>query len=120
MTQQGHQGDVQFREESELPNTAKKIENQPLAYGEHSGHIHVATGDCELFMDGDNVYVKTGNDGAYLQHIFEQNFGNRYDYNKPMEKADHNPIKLKPNAVFLIGIHKQYNPFGDIWERVAD
>lgn len=117
--QRGHQGDVQFKE-AELPDTARKIEKRILAYGEHSGHCHVVTGDYDLFEEGGNTYVKTGNDGAFLQHVYEQNFGGNYAYNKELQKADHNPVKLKPNSTFIIGIHKQYDPFGRVWEAVQD
>lgn len=117
--QQGHQGDVQFKS-AELPRTAKKIDKKILAYGEHSGHCHVITGDYELYEDGGNTYAVIGNDGAILQHIYEKNLGNNWEYNKPLPQADHNAIELKPNTTLMFGIHKQYNPFSRVWEAVQD
>lgn len=119
--QQGHQGDVQFKEISSLPETAKSIKKQPLAYGEVSGHIHIITGDYDLFEDERGFkYAKIGNDGASLQHVFDKNFNNDFTTKEKLPIADHKQIDLKPNSIFQIGIQKQYNPFSKIWERVID
>lgn len=116
----GHQGDVQFTEISSIPVKAKKIAHKPLALGEHSGHLHAVTGDVELFELEGEILAAVGADGAYLQHVHESVFQNRYALNEPMTKADHHPHKLKPNTVYRFGIHKKYNPFSKVFERVKD
>jgi hypothetical protein len=116
--QQGHQGDVQFKSVS-LPKGAKKVEHKPLALGEHSGHLHAVTGDVELYEFEGRTFAKVGGDGAFLQHVHDSIFKNRYGLKKPIEKADHKPIKLNP-GVYEFGIHKKYNPFSKVWEKVID
>lgn len=46
----GHQGDVQFRQISKIPSNAKEIKNKPIALGEHSGHMHILTGDVQMLQ----------------------------------------------------------------------
>lgn len=114
-----HQGDVQGIE-STLPRKAKKIDKKPLALGEHSGHQHCITGDYELFEDEKgNLFAAVGSDGAVLQHMHESKFIS-FESKKIVEKADHKPIELEPNKVYKFGIHKRYNPFSKIFERVID
>ena len=116
-----HGGDVQAME-CVLPSGVKKIEHKPIALGEHSGHMHVVTGkDVALFEDEDgNIYGVTGNDGATLQHVHESLFDGKYDSKRIYSKADHNPVTLKPNTTYKFGIHKKYNPFQKVWEKVQD
>ena len=118
--QKGFQGDVQFRAISGLPEGAKKINPTPLAYGEKSGHLHVVTGDAELFEFEGKMYAVVGNDGAFLQHVHTSVFNEQYELNALLPKADHRPIALKPNTVIVFGIHKRYNPFAKVFERVLD
>jgi uncharacterized protein YkuJ len=69
----GHQGDVQFKQIGKLPTNAKKIQNKPIALGEHSGHMHILTGDVEMFEVDGKIICAVGFDGARLQHIHEIN-----------------------------------------------
>lgn len=116
-----HQGDVQGMSIGKIPGGAKKIEKKPIALGEHSGHQHVITGDYEMFEDGGNIFAAIGSDGAILQHIHESRFKG-YDKKEVIEKADHKPIveALKPNTNYRLGIHKKYNPFAKVFEKVND
>lgn len=114
-----HQGDVQMRE-VEIPSNVKKIEKSPVAYGEHSGHQHIITGDYELFEDdNNNIFAQIGSDGATLQHIHESNFKS-FDKNDTIPVADHKPVVLSPNTSYKIGIHKKFNPFSKTFEKVID
>lgn len=117
----GHVGDVQMFSIDKLPEGAKKIKNQPVAFGEKSGHIHINTGNCELFeLDGE-YFLTTGNDGAYAQHIHQSKLTKEtYTTNAPLKKADHNPAKLLPNTIYKIGIHKRKKHFSKVWEKVTD
>jgi len=117
----GHQGDVQFVSLSEIPKSAKEISKKPVALGEHSGHQHVITGDYKMYQDQDFIYADIQKGGAVLQHIHESNFTS-FDTKKIIEEADHKPITeiLTPNTKFIFGIHRKYDPFLKIWERVAD
>ncbi len=115
-----HGGDVQMLS-SELPKNAKKISHKPLALGEKSGHMHVATGDVELFEDDNgSMFVRVGDGGGMLQHVHETVFTGDYTKSLVYSKADHNPVTLKPNTTYRVGIHKRYNPLARYWEQVKD
>ena len=118
----GHNGDVQFFSIDNLPTTAKKVMNQPVALGELHDHAHVITGDCELFQDEENVfYVKTGAGKSFAQHTFQSLLQNdTYSRQEAIEVADHLPKELLPNTVYKIGIHQKYNPYEKVWEKTVD
>lgn len=113
-----HQGDVQVVEAT-IPKSAKKINNKPVAYGEHSGHQHIVTGDCEMFEDGETLFVSVGTEGALLQHIHESVFKGDFATKEVLPIADHKVVKLTEGK-YKFGIHKKYNPFAKVWEKVID
>ena len=116
----GHAGDVQFKAISKLPANAIKITNRPLAYGETSGHVHILTGQVDMFEIEGKTYAVVGNDGARLQHVMQHNI-------KPecltaveeLPVADHKSILLPPGT-YEFGIQKQFNPFEKVFEDVQD
>jgi hypothetical protein len=116
----GHQGDVQFKQINALPTTVKKTKNTPLAYGEISGHIHILTGDVELFENEGKRYAKIGTKGARLQHILE---GNLTPFcmteTKELPVADHKSILLAP-GFYEFGIQQQFDPFENVFNQVID
>lgn len=115
----GHQGDVQFKS-CKLPSKAKKINNRPIAYGEHSGHQHVLTGDVEMFEHEGNLFASIGSDGARLQHIHESRMTeSAWGSVVEIEKADHNSILL-PKGVYEFWIQNAYNPYSKLMEKVID
>jgi hypothetical protein len=116
-----HQGDVQGRQIAELPKGLKKVKNQPLAYGEHSGHQHCLTGDVELFMAEDGTFfAAVGSDGATLQHIHESYFKESdWVSTKEIQKADHNPLHI-PAGTYEFWIQNSYNPYSKLMEKVID
>lgn len=118
----GHTGDVQLFSIDQLPQDVKKIKNCPVAYGETSGHIHVITGDVELFQDNEgNYFAKTGKGKAWSQHTLQNQFTDSlYDSQEPVVTADHLPCELLPETIYHIGIQKQYNPYEKIWNKVVD
>ena len=116
----GHAGDVQFKMIDRLPENAKRIENRPLAYGETSGHIHVLTGNVEMFEIEGKMYAVVGNDGARMQHVMENNITPECMTEvKELPVADHKSILLPPGT-YEFGIQKQYNPFDKVFEQVRD
>jgi len=116
----GHQGDVQFKQITALPKNVKKTKNAPLAYGEISGHIHVITGDVELYENKERRFAKVGREGARLQHILE---GNLTPFcmteTKELPVADHKSILLAP-GFYEFGIQQQYDPFNEVFKQVID
>lgn len=117
-----HTGDVQAIE-TVLPKTAKTIEKKPVAYGEKSGHLHVITGDYEMFEDEKtkDVYVTVGKGGAWSQHVHETIWKTaNYDTMEQLQKADHKPARLLPNKTYRIGIHQAYDPYQKIKQKVID
>ena len=116
-----HQGDVQILGVDSIPSDAKRIEKKPIALGELSGHEHVITGDYELFEDEKTgfIFAAVGSDGASLQHIHESNFTS-FDTKISLAPAEHKEITLKPNKTYKFGIHKKFNPFKKIFEKVLD
>lgn len=116
----GHQGDVQFKSINSIPKEAVKTENKPLAYGEVSGHVHVLTGECQLFELGDRMFAVVGGDGARIQHVYEKMMKKGcLTKTKELPVADHNSILLPPGN-YEFGIQKKYNPFEKTFERVID
>lgn len=117
---QGHQGDVQFKQIKNLPANVKKIANKPIALGEHSGHMHILTGDVELFEVEGKIIAAVGADGARLQHIHESKLTPQaWTKTQEIEKADHNS-HLLPEGVFEFWIQNSYNPYSKLMEQVID
>jgi hypothetical protein len=81
-----------------------------VAYGEHSGHAHVATGDAQVFELDGKLYVSVGHDGGELQHL----------HLPTGRKADHHSLVLEPSTVYEVILQNQYNPYSRFMERVAD
>jgi hypothetical protein len=116
----GHHGDVQFKMVESLPQNAIKTNNKPLAYGEVSGHVHVLTGDVELFEIEGKTYAVVGNDGARMQHVMEHLITTKCMTEvKELPMCDHKSILL-PSGTYEIGIQKQYNPYEKVFEQVVD
>jgi hypothetical protein len=116
----GHQGDVQFAQITSIPTNAVKIDPKPLALGEHSGHMHVLTGDVQLFEVDGKVIAAVGSDGARLQHIHESNFSDRlWTTTKELPVADHGSHFL-PAGNYEFFIQNAYNPYSKLMERVID
>ena len=119
-TIRGHQGDVEFKMIKSLPSNAVKVNNKPLAYGEVSGHVHILTGDVDLFEIEGKTYAVVGNNGGRMQHIMENYLmPNCMTEIKELPVADHKSILLPPGT-YEIGIQKQYDPFAKVFERVMD
>lgn len=118
-TIRGHQGDVQFKSLSKLPEGAKKIEQKPIALGEHSGHEHIITGDVELFERNGKIYAAVGSDGAMLQHVHESKFNGNFKTKKVIERADHKAVPFEP-GVYEFFIQNAYNPYAKLMEKVID
>lgn len=116
----GHQGDVQFRAIASIPKGAKKIADRPIAYGEHSGHQHVLTGDVELFEFEGRIIAAVGIDGARLQHCHESNFTDRcWKTTEEIPVADH-LSHLLPEGVYEFHVQNSYNPYSRLMEKVID
>ena len=116
----GHQGDVQFKSISSIPSTAKKVANKPIALGEHSGHMHVLTGDVQMFEFEGRIICAVGSDGARLQHVHESNFTDAsWTKTEELQKADHNS-HLLPEGNYEFYIQNSYNPYSKLMEKVID
>lgn len=116
----GHQGDVIFNKINSLPTNAVKIKNTPLAYGEHSGHQHVLTGDVELYEIEGRIVAVVGKDGARLQHIHESVMTEQaWTSTEELQKADHNS-HLLPEGIYGFYIQNAYNPYSKLMEQVID
>lgn len=116
-----HGGDVQGKQINSLPKGALKIANQPIAYGETSGHCHILTGDVELYEFEGKKFAVVGSDGAYHSHVHESSITKEtWLKNQNLSNADHTKeCWIKP-GVYELGIHKRYNPYFKLWERVQD
>lgn len=116
----GHQGDVQFASLESLPEGVTKIANRPLAYGEHSGHQHVLTGDVQLFEYEGKIFAAVGIDGARLQHCHESNFTDKcWTTTEEIAIADH-ASHLLPEGIYEFAIQNSYNPYTKLMEQVVD
>lgn len=116
----GHQGDVQFVAIDKIPATAMPVKNRPIAYGEHSGHQHVLTGDVEMFEFEGRLIAAVGSDGARLQHCHESNFTDRcWTTTEEVQVADH-ASHLLPPGNYEFYIQNSYNPYSKLMEKVID
>lgn len=116
----GHQGDVQFSVIPSLPKNAVPVANKPIALGEQSGHMHVLTGDVQMFEVDGRIITVVGNDGARLQHVHESNFTEKcWTSTKEIQIADHKSHML-PQGVYEFWIQNAYNPYKKIMEQVID
>lgn len=116
----GHQGDVQFARIIEMPKGAIKITNKPIALGEHSGHMHILTGDVQMFEFEGRLIAAVGSDGARLQHIHESNLTDKAWLSPDELKiADHNS-HLLPAGTYEFWIQNAYNPYTKLMEQVID
>ena len=65
-----HQGDVIGASMNvRIPFNSVAIRNKPIALSELSGHMHVITGDVELFTLDNRLFVLVGEGEGRLQHI---------------------------------------------------
>jgi hypothetical protein len=116
----GHQGDVQFAAIDKIPATAVPVKNRPIAYGEHSGHQHVLTGDVEMFEFEGRLIAAVGSDGARLQHCHESNFTDKcWTTTEEIQVADH-ASHLLPQGNYEFYIQNSYNPYSKLMEKVID
>jgi hypothetical protein len=115
-----HQGDVIGASIDKIPSEAKKVVNRPIALGEHSGHMHVLTGDVQMFELGGRIICAVGADGARLQHVHESNFTDAsWTKTEEITKADHNSHEL-PEGNYEFWIQNSYNPYAKMMEPVLD
>lgn len=115
-----HQGDVIGRSIASLPKEAKKISNKPIALGEHSGHMHVLTGDVEMFEFEGKILTAVGKDGARLQHVHESNFNSGlWQTTEELPLADHKSHVI-PEGIYEFHIQNSYNPYSKLMEKVLD
>lgn len=116
----GHQGDVQFCQVDNIPTKAVKVQNRPIALGEHSGHQHVLTGDVEMFEFEGRLIAAVGADGARLQHCHESNFTDKcWTTTEEIAVADH-ASHLLPAGNYEFYIQNSYNPYTKLMEKVID
>jgi len=116
----GHQGDVQFASIDSIPPNAKKVSNKPIALGEHSGHMHVLTGDVQMFEVDGRIICAVGEDGARLQHVRESDF-TKASWTKKEEitKADHYSHEF-PAGNYEFWIQNSHNPYTKMMDKVID
>ena len=116
-----HGGDVQGKQIVSLPKGAIKVQNQPIAFGETSGHCHILNGDVELFELNGRKYAVVGSDGAFHSHVHESSLTEEtYKTQGNLTNADHTKeCWIKP-GIYQLGIHKRYNPFQKVWGKVQD
>ena len=97
------QGDVLLIEVSQITEVAKPTDNI-IAYGEYSGHQHVAY-NCEVLAAESTNYI-IAKTGAVLSH------------EKQGVLAEHQPISL-PEGIYKVVMQKQYDPIVG-WKNVID
>ena len=116
-----HQGDVIGMTITSIPVEAERVTNQPIAYGEHSGHQHCLTGDVKLFKMPDGSFIATvGKDGACLQHVHENYFSEKdWVSIRELQMADHKPHRL-PEGKYKLWIRQNYNPYSKLMQQVID
>ncbi len=116
-----HGGDVQGYSIDSLPAGAKPIQNQPIAFGETSGHVHVLTGDVQLFELNGQRFAAVGSDGAFHQHMHQSQLSDEtYRTNANISSADHTKECRIAPGVYALGIDQAYDPFENVWRQSMD
>lgn len=88
--------------------------NRILAYGEHSGHCHVVTGNVTFDTKGCIVVGEDSN--AILKHLIEKDW---MDTEKETWTGEHTDIKLKP-GVYEFVPQQVYDPLTQRIEAAKD
>lgn len=118
----GHQGDVQIKQIDILPENLKPIKDQVIVDGSigSGSNIHVVTGDVKLFKDDEFTYMVVGTKKVRLQHIKIQRLSKlQLESTKELLRADHKSILLS-KGIYMIGIHKRFNPYKKVFEQLID
>lgn len=108
-----HHGDVVVERISELPKGAKKINKQPLAYGETSGHSHVVVEDDVEFYQNEN--------GVYLAP--KGSLTVRHQKEDKSWTGEHNTMIFEQNETmpyYKVGIQRVADPITKRLEEVRD
>ena len=93
-----------------------KKESRVIARGEVSGHSHIITGDCEIFDNNNEIFIKTKNK-CVIKHLLEQPFVNN---GQEVWTKEHNDIELMPNKTYKYIQQVEYNPYEDVINQVKD
>ena len=125
VTKQGfHGGDCQGYLIDKLPDGAKpitSIDGRIVARGETSGHAHILTGDVQLFELNGQVFAVVGSDGAFHQHIKEDQITEEtFHINRNISNCDHTKDCPIQPGIYAIGIDRQYDPHEELWIRNID
>jgi hypothetical protein len=92
-------------------------ESRIIARGEISGHSHIITGECEIWEENNEVYVKAGKNCA-IKHLLEQPF-----VQEGLEKwtEEHEDINLLNEGDTYKYIQQiEYNPYEKAIRNVQD
>lgn len=93
-----------------IRKNGSRVKQDCVAFGEHSGHHHMATGEAEVYELDGRMFTLTGKAGAKLEHINTNTGG----------KADHDAITLEPNEVYEVIHQNVFNPLEKAMQRVRD
>lgn len=96
--------------------TTEERKNRIIARGEHSGHSHIAVGDCEVKRNkSGEVIIQVGEEGAFLKHLLESAW---MEGNEIWTK-EHSDVKLEPGTYKYIQ-QNEYDPYEDVIRQVRD
>lgn len=93
-------GDLMICKISEIPNDAKKVETNVLAYGEVTGHKHQLLGQVQMFEHNG-------------QKFFE------LEQNTDLVHEEHKPIKISKGKYQVIN-EREFDPFAEEIQKVLD
>lgn len=99
------QGDVVVKKVKSIPEfeSADWVENNVLAKGEATGHVHKVKGNCRVIKN------PTDSNDMYLDVIEDSE----------LYHQEHSPIKIGP-GFYKVEIQREYNHFFNIIDLVYD
>lgn len=108
-----HHGDVVLSKVGTLPKRLKKIDARPLAFGETTGHRHVAVAERNNIID----FFEDENGNMYLQS--KGAITVRHEVESGAWTQEHQ-TEVLPAGIWKVSIQRQRDPFTATIESVKD
>ena len=96
-------------------NVDNRIE-RIIVRGEISNHSHIITGECEIWEENSEVFIKAGKNCA-VKHLIESVF-----VEQGVEKwtEEHTDIALQEGETYKYVQQQEFNPYEESMRNVAD
>jgi hypothetical protein len=93
-----------------------KRESRIIARGEQSNHSHIITGECEIWEDDNEIFIKAGKNCA-IKHLLESIF---VEQGVERWTGEHTDIALTEGETYMYVQQVEYNPYEKAIRNVRD